>query len=354
MGPSREEVLARLGQIDSGDGRDLVSRGLVRALEVAGDTVRFVVEVASPEEAQTLKAAVDKAENALRAMDGVDRVSIALTAPVSKPVPQLKVGGHATKAPLEPANIGQIDRIVAVGSGKGGVGKSTVASNLAVALARQGRRVGLLDADIYGPSQPRMMGATARVQAPDGKTMIPLKAHGVTLMSLGFMVPEEKAIVWRGPMLMGALQQMLGQVAWGKLDVLLVDLPPGTGDVALTLCQKSEVTGAIIVSTPQDVALLDARKAVDMFKALKTPVLGLIENMSGYVCPKCGFEEHIFGAGGVAEEAKALGVPLLGQIPLTLATRLAGDEGAPIALEDRPEAEHYAQLAARLVGGGMA
>jgi ATPases involved in chromosome partitioning len=199
-----------------------------------------------------------------------------------------------------------------VGSGKGGVGKSTVSSNLAVALARQGRRVGLLDADIYGPSQPRMMGVTKRPASPDGKTIIPLQAHGVTLMSIGLMMEEGKAVVWRGPMLMGALQQMLGQVQWGDLDVLIVDLPPGTGDVQLTLCQRTQLTGAIVVSTPQDVALLDARKAIDMFGTLKTPVLGLIENMSTYICPNCGHEAHLFGHGGVSAEAQKLDVPLPG------------------------------------------
>jgi ATP-binding protein involved in chromosome partitioning len=174
---------------------------------------------------------------------------------------------------------------LAIGSGKGGVGKSTVSSNLAVALAKQGRKVGLLDADIYGPSQPRMLGVSKRPASPDGKTIIPLQAHGVTMMSIGLMLDPDKAVVWRGPMLMGALQQMLGQVEWGKLDVLIVDLPPGTGDVQLTLCQRAAVTGAIVVSTPQDVALLDARRALDMFDNLRTPVLGLIENMSTYICP---------------------------------------------------------------------
>ncbi len=246
-----------------------------------------------------------------------------------------------------------VDRILAIGSGKGGVGKSTVSANLAVALARQGRRVGLLDADIYGPSQPRMMGVNQRPASPDGKTIIPLQAHGVTMMSIGLMLEEDKAVVWRGPMLMGALQQMLGQVQWGRLDVLIVDLPPGTGDVQLTLCQRTQVTGAIVVSTPQDVALLDARKALNMFSTLKTPVLGLIENMSTYICPKCGHEAHLFGHGGVEREAERIGVPFLGALPLHLDVRLAGDGGTPIAAGEGPQAEAYAQLAARLVAGGM-
>jgi ATP-binding protein involved in chromosome partitioning len=275
------------------------------------------------------------------------------SAPAAKAPPSLKIGGHPTPQQGGPAKVSGVDRIIAVGSGKGGVGKSTVSSNLAVALAREGRRVGLLDADIYGPSQPKMMGINKRPTSPDGKTIIPLQSHGVTLMSIGFMMEEGKAVVWRGPMLMGALQQMLGQVEWGELDVLIVDLPPGTGDVQLTLCQHTQVTGAIVVSTPQDVALLDARKAIDMFNTLNTPILGLIENMSTYVCPQCGHEAHLFGHGGVRAEAEALGVPFLGEIPLSLDVRLAGDAGRPVALGDGAVSESYAALAKRLIAGGM-
>jgi ATP-binding protein involved in chromosome partitioning len=246
-----------------------------------------------------------------------------------------------------------VDRILAVGSGKGGVGKSTVSSNLAVALAKQGRRVGLLDADIYGPSQPRMMGVSKCPASPDGKIIEPLHAHGVTLMSIGLMLDPAKAVVWRGPMLMGALQQMISQVNWGELDVLIVDLPPGTGDVQLTLCQKAEPSGAIIVSTPQDVALLDARKAMDMFSTLKTPILGMIENMSTYVCPECGHEVEIFGHGGVEAEAKKMGLPFLGALPIDLETRLAGDAGTPIAAGDGPMAAIYATLAQRLIDSSI-
>ncbi|MBY6137078.1 Mrp/NBP35 family ATP-binding protein [Nocardioides marinus] len=294
------------------------------------------------------------AEAAVAELAGVSDVSVALTAHAAQqPAPSLKVGGHP-KPQAEPLKPAGVKRILAVASGKGGVGKSTVASNLAVALARQGRKVGLLDADIYGPSQPRMMGAKGRPASPDGKIIEPLHAHGVTLMSIGFMLEEGKAVVWRGPMLMGALQQMLGQVNWGELDVLIVDLPPGTGDVQLTLCTRAELTGAIVVSTPQDVALLDARKAMDMFKTLKTPVLGLIENMSFFTCPDCGGEHHIFGHGGVAAEAEGLGLPLLGALPIDLETRLAGDGGTPIAAGDGPMAQAYARIAEGLVKGGMA
>ncbi|TMV59419.1 Mrp/NBP35 family ATP-binding protein, partial [Thioclava sp. BHET1] len=199
-----------------------------------------------------------------------------------------------------------------------------------------------------------MMGVTTRPEAPDGKIIQPPSAHGVTMMSLGLLLREDQAVVWRGPMLMGALQQLLGQVAWGALDVLIVDLPPGTGDVQLTLCQRTQLTGALVVSTPQDVALLDARKAIDMFNTLKTPVLGLIENMSTYVCPNCGHEAHIFGHGGVAQEARKMGVPLMGEIPLSLDVRLAGDAGTPIAAGEGPIAEAYGAIARRLIAEGKA
>ncbi|MGI1661078.1 Mrp/NBP35 family ATP-binding protein [Palleronia sp. KMU-117] len=365
MADLRNEILKVLRTVSLPDGGDLVGRDLVRALDVDAGVVRFVIEAPSPEAARALEAVRARAEEAVARLAGVARVSAVLTAhgPAARPAPRaaaqaeppsLTIGRHPTPQQGGPQKVSGVDRILAIASGKGGVGKSTVASNLAVALARQGRRVGLLDADIYGPSQPRMMGVSKRPASPDGKTIIPLQAHGVTMMSLGLMLDEDKPVVWRGPMLMGALQQMLGQVAWGRLDVLIVDLPPGTGDVQLTLCQRTQVTGAIVVSTPQDVALLDARKAIGMFQMLKTPVLGLIENMSTYVCPNCGHEAHIFGHGGVAAEAAKLGVPLLGEIPLSLDVRVAGDGGTPIAAGEGPIAEAYGAIARRLVGGGMA
>ena len=359
MSVTRDDVLDTLKTISLPGGGDLASSDFVRALAIEGAEVRFVIEAPDPEAARRMGALREAAEAAVRAMPGVESVSVVLTAhaPAKAPEqapPSLKVGRHPTPQQGGPARIAGVDRILAIGSGKGGVGKSTVSSNLAVALAKEGRRVGLLDADIYGPSQPRMMGIQKRPSSPDGKTIIPLEAHGVTLMSIGFMVEPEKAVVWRGPMLMGALQQMLGQVAWGELDVLLIDLPPGTGDVQLTLCQRTQVTGALVVSTPQDVALIDARKAIDMFRTLNTPILGLIENMSTYVCPNCGHEAHLFGHGGVMAEAEKLGVPFLGAMPLSLDVRIAGDAGSPVALGEGPEAEAYTNLARRLVGGGMA
>ena len=353
---TREAVLAILGKVQT-EGGDLVTRDLIRALEVSDSNVRFVIEAASPDEARALGPAAAEAERALKAA-GASAVQIVMTAHGPKAPPNLgggvKIGQHPTPHQGGPAPISGISRILAVGSGKGGVGKSTVSSNLAVALARAGRRVGLLDADIYGPSQPRMMGVSKRPASPDGKIIEPLHAHGVTMMSIGLMLREDEAVIWRGPMLMGALQQLLTQVQWGTLDVLIIDLPPGTGDVQLSLCQRTQLSGAIVVSTPQDVALLDARKALDMFAKLKTPVLGLIENMSTYICPNCGHEAHLFGHGGVAAEAQRLDLPFLGELPLSIDVRLAGDAGTPIALGNSPAAQAYATLAARLIAGGMA
>jgi len=358
MAVSRELIMRALAGVGLPGGGDLVSRDLIRAVTVDGGTVRFVIEAESPEAARALGPVQAAAEAAVRQLDGVDSVQVVMTAhgPAAKPAapPTLKIGQHPTPQQGGPQKVSGVDRIIAVGSGKGGVGKSTVSSNLAVALARQGRRVGLLDADIYGPSQPRMMGVNKRPASPDGKIIEPLHAHGVTMMSIGLMLKEDEAVIWRGPMIMGALQQLLGQVAWGKLDVLIIDLPPGTGDIQLSLAQRTQLTGALVVSTPQDVALLDARKALDMFVKLKVPVLGLIENMSTYICPNCGHEAHIFGHGGVAAEAAKLDLPFLGEIPLSLDVRVAGDSGTPIAAGEGPIAEAYARLAHRLIAGGMA
>ncbi|SIO01631.1 Mrp/NBP35 family ATP-binding protein [Vannielia litorea] len=350
-----QDALAKVGLADGGD---LVSRDMIRALQIGDNgAVKFVIEAPDAGTASRMEPILEAAKAAVLAVEGVTSVSALLTAHSSGPQPpkqppSLKVGRHPTPQ-AGPQAVPGVKRIIAVGSGKGGVGKSTVSANLAVALARRGRRVGLLDADIYGPSQPRMMGVNKRPASPDGEKILPLTAHGVTFMSIGLMLEEGQAVIWRGPMLMGALQQMMTQVQWGELDVLIVDLPPGTGDVQLTLCQRYPITGAVVVSTPQDVALIDARKAIDMFGKLKTPVLGLIENMSTYICPNCGHEAHLFGHGGVAEEARRMDVPLLAQLPLELETRLGGDKGLPIAAGEGAAAEAYARLAQGLVEGGM-
>ncbi|HSF94073.1 MAG TPA: Mrp/NBP35 family ATP-binding protein [Thermohalobaculum sp.] len=362
MTVTREDVTAALSKIvDPGQGKDLISAGMAKAITVSGGTVSFVIEV-DPAKGPAMEPLRAAAQAAVEKLQGVEKVSAVLTAhsdspsaPAPKgPPPELNLG---RKKPAEPADkrIPGVDHIIAIASGKGGVGKSTVTANLAVALTAMGKRVGLLDADVYGPSQPRMLGISGRPSSPDGKIILPLRNHGVTAMSIGFMVPEGEAVIWRGPMLMGALQQMLGQVQWGRLDVLLIDLPPGTGDVQLTLSQKAEVTGAVIVSTPQDVALLDARKALNMFEKTGTPVLGLIENMSTYICPNCGHEAHIFGHGGARAEAEKLGIPFLGEIPLDLDIRLAGDSGAPIvaAKPNLPQARAFLDVAERLVDSGV-
>ncbi len=346
---TRDTVLEALARLELPDGGNLVSRDFVRAVSVHDGAVRYVIEAPSAEVAQRLEGIRAASEDLVKALPGVVSVAAVVTAHETKgPPPNLKIGRHPTED-TGPKPIPGVRQIIAVGSGKGGVGKSTVSSNLAVALAEMGHRVGLLDADIYGPSQPRMMGATARPASPDGKTIIPLKAHGVTFMSIGLMVEADKAVVWRGPMLMGALQQMLMQVQWGELDTLIVDLPPGTGDVQLTLCQKVPLAGAVIVSTPQDVALLDARKALDMFATLKTPILGLVENMSQFVCPSCGHESHPFGHGGVKAEAETLGLPFLGSLPLDLSVRQASDAGAPAVLQGGAVAQAYTDLAKRII-----
>lgn len=351
---TREAILEELKGInDPISGQDIVSAGLVRALNVEAGAVRFVLEIEGAH-AKAMEPVRAEAEARVRVLDGVASVSAMMTAHSQKAPPDLK--GASKPAPTGPQRVPGVDRILLIASGKGGVGKSTVAANLATALVAEGRKVGLLDADIYGPSQPRMLGVSGHPDSPDGKIILPLRNHGVTMMSIGLMMPDGEAVVWRGPMLMGALQQMMGQVQWGALDVLLVDLPPGTGDVQLTLGQKYVVDGAIIVSTPQDVALLDARKAISMFNKMDTPVIGMIENMSTHVCSNCGHEEHLFGHGGVATEAEKLGLPLLAEIPLHLDIRLAADAGAPIVVSapDSAQAAPYRKLARDLVAQGKA
>ncbi len=348
---------------DPADGKDIVSSGMVRALSVEDGKVRFVLEV-DPARGRELEPLRKAAEEAAKSVPGVKSVSAVMTAhvaPAAKPAPDTPppdLKSAQTAAPRRPApqpvRLPGVERVIAVASGKGGVGKSTVAANLAAALTGRGLQVGLLDADIYGPSQPRMLGVSGRPQSPDGKLMIPPQAHGITVMSLGLMVGESQAVAWRGPMLMAALQQMLLKVAWGRLDVLLVDLPPGTGDVPMTLAQKTEVDGAVVVSTPQDIALIDARKGIDMFNKMNIPVLGIIENMAAFICTDCGATHHPFGHGGARSEAERLGVPFLGEVPLELGVREAGDGGTPVVLAapDSAAARAFAEIAGKLIAAG--
>jgi ATP-binding protein involved in chromosome partitioning len=327
------------GVIDPASGRDIVAAGLVAAVEVREGAVHAAL-LTDRAQAAAMESVRRAAETVLAAQPGVAKASVVLTA------------HKAAAPPAPPTPVGllpEVRAIVAVASGKGGVGKSTTAVNIAVALAQQGLRVGLLDADIYGPSLPRMLGV-ARKPEVVGDRMIPLPAWGLKAMSIGFLVEEETPMIWRGPMVMGALEQMMGQVAWGALDIMIVDMPPGTGDAQLTMAQRVSLAGAVIVSTPQDIALIDARRGVRMFERTKVPVLGLIENMSLFVCPNCNHESHIFGHGGAKAEAERLGVEFMGEIPLLLDIRTGADAGTPIAAADPSgvAAQAFGRIAKRL------
>jgi ATP-binding protein involved in chromosome partitioning len=316
---------------------------MVSGLAIKDGHVAFAIEV-DPKHAPHLEPLRQAAEKAVDAVPGVLSVSAVLTAQKPAPAPQQpKAGGGKQLVP-------GVRTIIAVASGKGGVGKSTTAVNLALALAAKGLKVGILDADIYGPSQPRMMGISGKPRSPDGKTIEPLTNYGVKVMSMGFLVPEDTPMIWRGPMVMGALEQMLRDVTWGELDAMVIDLPPGTGDAQLTISQRVPVTGAVIVSTPQDIALLDARKGLNMFRKVEVPVLGIIENMSYHVCSNCGHVEHIFDHGGAKREAARLGTEFLGELPLHIAIRETSDGGHPIVVS-QPDSEHakaYRRIADRV------
>ena len=381
--PSTDALREALRAIrDPASGRDIVSAGLVEGMQIREGLVHVTL-LTDRAQAAAMEPVRREAEAVLMRQPGVANATAVLTAhkgpsPASAPAARQGVprpgaapgpGGHGHahgpgarggagngpgaggpgggpaaggKALLLP----EVKTIIAVASGKGGVGKSTVAVNLAVSLARQGLKTGLLDADIYGPSLPRMLGIHRKPEVRNEK-MVPLEAWGLSCMSIGFLVDEETPMIWRGPMVMGALEQMLGQVHWGALDVLVVDMPPGTGDAQLTMAQRVSLTGAVIVSTPQDIALLDARRGVKMFEKTRVPVLGLVENMSFFHCPNCGHQSDIFGHGGARIEADRLGIPFLGEIPLLLDIRTAADAGTPIAASqpDGEAAKAYDALA---------
>jgi len=342
---SQQQIITALTAVDSGTGGiDIIGRGWVKDILVKQGHVTFALEVPA-KLGPRLEPVRLAAERAVHVLPGVISVTAVLTAEAEKEKPVPKGGRERIELP-------GVKYIVAVASGKGGVGKSTTAANLAVAFARLGKKVAMFDADIFGPSMPRMLGLAGRKPSSDGKKVFPLENHGVKVMSIGFMIAEDNPIVWRGPMVMGALEQMLRDVEWGELDVMVVDMPPGTGDTQLTMSQRVPLAGAVIVSTPQDIALLDARKGLNMFRKVEVPILGIVENMSYYVCPKCGNRDHIFDHGGAHRTADELGADFLGEIPLELKIRLTSDAGTPIvaAEPDSPQAQAYMTIAERVWG----
>lgn len=321
--------------IDPNTGKDFVSSKSARNIKIDGNDVSVDIVVGYP--AKSVMADIQKlVADALLSLAGIGRVTVNVTS---------KIVAH--KAQQGVTLLPNVKNIIAVASGKGGVGKSTTSVNLALALAAEGATVGLLDADIYGPSQPQMLGISGRPESLDGKSMEPMQAHGIQAMSIGFLIDNDTPMVWRGPMVTGALEQLLRETKWSNLDYLIIDLPPGTGDIQLTLAQKIPVTGAIIVTTPQDIALLDARKGLKMFEKVNIPILGIVENMSTHICSKCGHEEHIFGAGGGELMAKDYHVDLLGSLPLDIGIRIQADSGKPtvIAEPDGKIAGIYKEIA---------
>ena len=349
---TEEQILDALKTVVDGD-EDIVSLGMVSGLQVKDGHVAFAIEVAA-ERGPQLEPLRKQAEQVVHALPGVVSVTVVLTAERQAPAAGGNGGAPAAPqarpqaapqaaAPLMPG----VNAIVAVASGKGGVGKSTVAVNLALGLAAGGHAVGVLDADIYGPSMPRMLGISGKPVSTDGRRLEPMENFGIKCMSMGFLVDEETPTIWRGPMVTSALQQMMRDVNWGALDVMIVDMPPGTGDAQLTMAQQVPLAGAVIVSTPQDIALLDARKGLNMFRQVDVPVFGFIENMSYFACPHCGERSEIFSHGGARREADRLGIDFLGEIPLDIAIRETSDSGRPIVVSqpDSAQAKTYRAIA---------
>ena len=347
-----EKVLAALRSVrHEARGRDVVSLGMISGIMIKGGNVGFAIEV-EPAEAATLEPLRKACESAVKSLAGVTSVTAVLTAErapggraAAGPPPTLGAARPPQQAqkPLVPG----VAAIIAVASGKGGVGKSTTSVNLAAGLSSLGLRVGLLDADIYGPSIPRMTGISGRPTTADGKKLRPMENYGLKIMSMGFLVEEDAPMIWRGPMVQSALQQMLGDVEWGELDVLVVDMPPGTGDAQLTMAQRVPLAGVVVVSTPQDIALLDAKKAINMFRKVDVPILGMVENMAYFCCPNCGHRSEIFAYGGARACAAQFGVDFLAEIPLDPLVRELSDGGRPIVVvePDSPQAQTYLQLA---------
>ena len=358
MPATKEQVLAALAGVKSPDGAPLPATGKLSEVVVSDGKVFFSITVEASV-VQAWEGVRKAAETAVRALPGVTSALVALTgertagAPRPAP-PPARPGGHGHAHPPRGERPVQgppgVAAIVAVASGKGGVGKSTTAVNLALGLRDLGLKVGVLDADIYGPSMPKLLGIRGRPETVRGNRLKPMSGYGLTVMSIGFLVEEETPMIWRGPMVMSALTQMLREVEWGTLDVMVVDMPPGTGDAQLTIAQQVPLAGAVIVSTPQDLALIDARRGVEMFKRVNVPLLGIVENMSYFLCPKCGERSDIFGHGGARREAEKLGVPFLGEVPLDMAIRETSDAGRPVVATapDGPHAKVYREIAGRV------
>ncbi|WP_119300174.1 iron-sulfur cluster carrier protein ApbC [Dongia deserti] len=356
MAVTETQVIEALRAIRMPQGGDIVAAGMVSGLALRDGHISFAIEV-NPAQAPVMEPVRKAAEKAVTDLPGVLSATVVLTAHRAAPQtaqrasgPQRPHGhGHAQPGGNR-LNLPGIKHIIAVASGKGGVGKSTTAANLALALHVNGLKVGLLDADVYGPSQPRMMGVKGRPTSKDGKVMEPMENHGIKVMSMGFLIDEETPMIWRGPMVMSAITQLLRDVAWGDLDILVCDLPPGTGDTQLTMSQNVPLSGAVIVSTPQDIALLDAKKGLNMFRKVDVPVLGIIENMSYFACPNCGHRSDIFAHGGARREAERFGVDFLGEIPLDITIRETSDGGHPIVVSDpkSPHAAAYREIAQRI------
>jgi len=356
MPVTKDDVLAALGKVAAPDGAPLPQTGTLSDIVAADGKVFFSISVDAAA-VQAWEPVRKRAEEAVKAVPGVQSAMIALTAerkggtaPAQRP-PQPAAGARARPGHGEQlAGVPGVTSIIAVASGKGGVGKSTTAVNLALGLRDLGMKVGVLDADIYGPSLPKLLAIREKPQTVGGTRLKPIERHGLTVMSIGFLIEEETPMIWRGPMVMSALTQMLREVEWGTLDVMVVDMPPGTGDAQLTIAQQVPLKGAVIVSTPQDLALIDARRGIAMFRRVNVPVLGIVENMSMFICPKCGTRSDIFGHGGARREAERLGVPFLGEIPLDMSIRETSDAGLPIVAcqPDSPHAEAYRAIAAKV------